>query len=538
MKFRLSLPTNQSKFNDYAKVYKIFKSSSYICQLISFATGIGIVGSYFYGKFTQYLPEHLALGLTIALAIITTGAIEALSRVCLEEGIIAIYRKRIKGLDLLMTIFLLSAGILAVATSGFISFKGGKEVGHTIVGDYQEKTTNQIDSIHQYQTLTLNTQYRKDSAAIANNYNTQIAAIPAQYANQINTAASKHQSQINQINTKLQKADPVENKDWIKKLKDQRYTLQQSQKAAKQAVINQRESAKSQLQTQKAQKLFDLLEEKKLAINTKNADHTRQTNNITTDNQNAKQTHETKKAGLGLGIGWFTLAILTLFIICIIAVKTIEHLTGMTQEATVNAYYFMPTIWAEFKEMVSKWYQWICRTLIHLLSNKKQPPIPHQETLYQYNALPNIVKINYQNTAQEITIPQNQLQLIAASLNQPSTGKPCAYPENHGFNANPEKRPEGFEEFDQNMIKNQKSNQLDGQPTIPKKNSLEHYNWLCLNVRKYTKRVEETQSRIPQVASDPDKLKKSLQALQNRQTKLAEYQLLKKQIAQQLGFKE
>lgn len=392
MKFSLSIPTDREKFNQYAQIYKVFSGASWLCQVISSATTIGIVYAYFYPKLIEFLPIEFVYIAAIILAFIVSFSIEALSRICTQESVKSVLQKRFKGIGVFISILIILGAIAANLASGYISFEGGNNVGSSLISEPEIETTDKVDSIYLAEKKEIESQYRTDSTTLANSYQTKINAVP-----------SANQKQINILSSKIRNADPIESKQWIISLKGQRKALQDETKAEQGA-----------LKIELSDKLGELLTTKTDALAQAKTDKKTDTKKIEGKNESEIEETNSKKEMAGLGVGWFTVIVLLLFIVCIVVKECIKHDCGMKDKVTVSSYYFSASIWSELKQVISNRINHFFRSIINYFDKAANPIVPKQQILFDVNSVPNVVKIDYQNTANQITLPSS---FDASSMN-------------------------------------------------------------------------------------------------------------------------
>ena len=149
MKIQFSLPSNEDFFSRYATLRPTLSKLSIIAQIISALTEIGIIYSIIFSRVVDFLPMYAT---TIAMlgAMAGTAFLEIGLRKFTPYSIKAFIYKRFSGLDLAMTFFILLVNVGLLTASGYLSFKGSKElVG--IASKPKQETTIQADEAHKSQ---------------------------------------------------------------------------------------------------------------------------------------------------------------------------------------------------------------------------------------------------------------------------------------------------------------------------------------------------------------------------------------------------
>ena len=148
MKTSWTLPTSgEAKvfFARYAKPVAILRNGSIFGQLISGATEGVVLYGLFYAAFISILSQYAADGAKVA-ALACVLVIEGASRVGLVYSIRAIVRKRWKGKDLVMTLFLVPMTLLFVSIGTLLSIYGAEDGIKMVSVPPAEKATTGIDS--------------------------------------------------------------------------------------------------------------------------------------------------------------------------------------------------------------------------------------------------------------------------------------------------------------------------------------------------------------------------------------------------------
>lgn len=372
MKSFITLPTSQDFYDRYAALIHTLNRTTPLTQIISAATEIGVIYSITYKAVYQVLPE-LATPAAITCAVLGTALLEIGLRFLFPYGWRAILHKRFFGLDLLMTVVILAALAVFTFASGALSFSGGKQAVIDNLPPPELDTTTEAEELADKDRATTLATFRADSAQIAQRYAAQVEATGASYAAQIEAAKGKAQY--------YRQREAITGNSYAsaRAREAQRANELEAERAAKIAELRTAEAGEirtaAQARATALASIATTLEEARTEI--------------TAGNKKAEEEHLAKTNGIGLGVGWFTLACLFYFAAVTLLFEAMKKGSGMEDKPAPTQYDFSPGILAEASGAVSeRWNYWTRNAIQRFADATPPPPLPaNVKSLYELSGI-------------------------------------------------------------------------------------------------------------------------------------------------------
>lgn len=335
MKMFTSLPKNTDFYHRYAGIIPTLHRSGYLAQVISFMTEIGIIYSILYQSVIDFAPNY-AQEIAYFGAFIGAGFIEIALRKFLPYSVRQILHKRYVGLDKVMTIFIFSGTLLLIVTSGFLSFKGSKDLVEWAAPEPVVKTTHSIDSI----ALS-----RKTEAAVI--YQRDSIAREEQYQSLLNAAATRLKGyEEKEVRTGRNYTSRKQ------RIREEISSIEKEKAAALGKAWNAYKSAQETIRLKKDTSIarVELI-------------------NITTSNKAIS-----KIKNYGGGLGWFTIICLTVLIISVVLYEVYRKGSDIEEKARPSQYAFLPSVWLEAKGAIAERINYLFRNKITSFADATPPP--------------------------------------------------------------------------------------------------------------------------------------------------------------------
>ena len=372
MKSFITLPTSQDFYDRYAALIHTLNRTTPLTQIISAATEIGVIYSITYKAVYQVLPG-VAQGAAITCAVLGTALLEIGLRFLFPYGWRAILHKRFRGLDLLMTVVILAALAVFTFASGALSFSGGKQAVIDNLPPPELDTTTEAEELADKDRAATLATFRADSAQIAGRYAAQIEATGASYAAQIEAAKGKAQY--------YRQREAITGNSYAsaRAREAQRANELEAQRAAKIAELRTAEAGEirtaAQARATALASITTTLEDARAAI--------------TDGNKATEAAHRAKTQGIGLGVGWFTLACLFYFAAVTLLFEAMKKGSGMEDKPAPTHYTFAPGILAEASGAFSeRWNYWTRNAIQRFADATPPPPLPaNVKSLYELSGI-------------------------------------------------------------------------------------------------------------------------------------------------------
>lgn len=367
MKKRMSLPQNQDFFDRYAALTPTLNRLGWLGQVISALLEFGPLYAILRMGLQDVAPEY-AHSIALIGALIFTLFIEIGLRKFGTYSARNVIQKQFKGLDLAMSLIVITIFLTCVLSSGILSFKGSYDMTEYGMGSTQNLAT--LDSAAHQQQLHKNyTQYQRDS----NTLSTSFAA-------QIRTTDNKYAAKAATINAEIKR---YENREILKKesyrssIDKKNIELEQA-KATGQHIVD----SLTHLQSAGLANLRNKRDSSQQAIM---ALWSTTQKEVKADNNSKTDKHEAKINRYGGFLGAITLIALAVVILSIFMQEIINKGAAMEEKALPNDYYFRESVWAAFVNMLSDKWNYYSRKWIAKYSDKTPPPPPMDAPPTIYN---------------------------------------------------------------------------------------------------------------------------------------------------------
>lgn len=368
MRFRLTLPQNEVFFQRYAGLVPTLSKLSYVAQVVSALTEVGILFALIRNAVADIAPPMVATLAGLIGAILGTAFIEIGLRKFLPFTARQILNKRFAGLDLVMTIAIFAASLLLLTASGYLSFKGSKDTVETVTPPVKQANFDAAN--FDAKRNQVQTAWSRDSAAIGARYAAQIAALEL-----------AHQAATESANIKLQSITTKERNSG-QSFSTQKATIKQAiadasaVHAAKIADIHSQQAAELKDRQQAAAKLLaaanDAEQTAAAKLATRNAD------------AEAKRAQQVKV--WGGSVAWFTIICLIVLLLSIALQEVHAHGAQVQEEAIPTEFYFRESPTAAFINAVSeRFHVWAFNIIKRIEDGTPEPPEPPKPpTVYEY----------------------------------------------------------------------------------------------------------------------------------------------------------
>lgn len=350
MKSSWTLPATEQAtifFARYAKLVAIFKKGSWCGQLLSGITESILLFSLFYGAFMTLVPQY-AKHSAIVAALATAIIIEAAARIGLIYSIRAIVRKRFKGKDLAISVFIIPLTLIFISIGTVLSVYGAGDGVEMIATPPTPHLTAGVDSTANQQAAIIQGEWDQETSRV----NTEFAPLITQ-TEAVNASALRL---IDQQLSNLRQRERRENTS---------YSTRRSQLATqRQATEAQGITALAEIQQRQTRELTSLRHKYQPRIDTIRADQARQGRSIQQQNQAEYNSWKEKLSGYT----WFLSALVVAFMLLLIVSITLEeiHRAGAEMEEQVQpgAYYFEDHWFTALTNALSAWVGTHLRYLI------------------------------------------------------------------------------------------------------------------------------------------------------------------------------
>lgn len=371
MKKRMSLPQNQDFFDRYATLTPTLNRLGWLGQVISalleFAPLYAILR-----MGLQDVGPKTAHGIALVGAVVFTLFIEIGLRKFGTYSARNIIQQRFKGLDLAMSIIVITIFLTCVLSSGILSFKGSYDLTEYGMGNAQNLVV--LDSAaHQEELNKSYAQYKGDSNTLASSFSAQIQSTQNKYAAKI--------AKVNAEIKRYENREKIKKKSYQSSIDKKKIVLEQTKAEGKDIVdslTHAQSAALANLQNKR-----DSSQQAIMAVWTKSQTETKQNNKA----KSAK--HEAKINRYGGFLGAITLIALGVVILSIFMQEIINKGAAMEEKALPNDYYFRESVFAALVNMLSDKWNYYSRKWIAKHSEKTPPPPPMETppTIYHIKNL-------------------------------------------------------------------------------------------------------------------------------------------------------
>ena len=340
-----------------------------------------------------------------------------------------------------MCVFFFLTVIILIGASGALSFNGAKEIVENLTNPPEVKSTAHIEQTRADRLNGITTNYTNDATATAARYDSEIVAISASY----DAKTEKQQERLKKYKRREKK-------------KGESYRSTKDRILAEIASINAKKAEKTAaLQAKKGKELAALQSNKTAALNETETTYKNDVGEVKDHNQKAVAKSEKKVANYGLGLGWFTIICLCLFILMAIIIEVIKKGSGIEETAAPTQYDFEENILVSAWQAISERVETFFRTIIQNFANNTPPP-PEPITppiLYDTsNAKNEIVKYEFSNDGQRVvTLPplsenltRKGSKVVAKAQQSNESSNNGSNDSNDNSNAKEARRPIGYKQ--------------------------------------------------------------------------------------------
>ena len=332
--------TQKDFFDRYANLIGTLFWLGVLAQIVSFATELGIVYNIVSSKLYDLpivMDANTIMTISWVVAIIGSGFFEIGLRKFIPYAVRCFLYKRWKGLDRVMSIFILVVAILLVTGSILLSYRGSKELV-SIASEPEKETSIKADAVFNTNRQEILNQYQTDKASIESTFDAQIAAVERKFLGKV----QKQESEIAIYERKEQRTGKsYQSRKQVHRGNIAKY---QSEQGAQIAA----------LQAEKREALANVSENKRKASNKAQSKHDKELGRI--DRRNRKTAADaTEKSDLyGGGLAWFTILCMVIFILAVIIDEVHKKGSGIVEQVLVNQYDFAPSAWSRFWAMAKE----------------------------------------------------------------------------------------------------------------------------------------------------------------------------------------
>lgn len=368
MRFRLTLPQNEVFFQRYAGLVPTLSKLSYVAQVVSALTEVGILFALIRNAVADIAPPMVATLAGLIGAILGTAFIEIGLRKFLPFTARQILNKRFSGLDLVMSVAIFAASALLLTASGYLSFKGSKDTVEAVTPPAKkgEVVTGLYDDLKEGERQM----FSRDSAAIATRYASQIAALEL-----------AHKAGTDAANTKLNGIEAKE-RNTGQSFSTQKATIKQAiadstaAHAAKLAALHTQQAAELKTRQDKRDAEIKAVNER---LN--RAYQTEEKQYAAADAKRQKQV-----ATWGGSVAWFTVVCLAVLLLSIALQEVHAHGAQVQEEAIPTEFYFRESPVSAFVNAISeRFHVWAFGVIKKIEDGTPEPPEPPKPpTVYEY----------------------------------------------------------------------------------------------------------------------------------------------------------
>lgn len=325
-------------YTRYASLIPSVRKAGFLSQVVSGLTEFGIIYAIALGNFIVMFPEAAAV-LAILVAVGAVGIIEGGLRKVLPFAVRACIRKRCKGWDLPITVFVIVVAIVLMGFSGFLSFQGGQDLVERFAPPPPVELATIADSSRTASLVLLERRFTADTSAAA-------------------AAAAADLLPLQGDFVKWRKRAERTGRDYSSRI----------DRAA--GRIAKRESElKSQLAGIESRYLS--------AVGDLETKHTAAVDQITAGNEEVAEVSKKKIAGYGKGFAWFTIVCLFILLAAVVLEELHEVGAGVHEKVEPGAFDFEPGAWSAFWTAVGGRFDRFVYGIVHgIEKGTKEAPKP------------------------------------------------------------------------------------------------------------------------------------------------------------------
>lgn len=406
MKTFLTLPTDKSFFDRYARLIPALKLSGYLGQVVSALTEVAVIYTAILGSLSFFSPDLAPYGATLG-ALLGVLIIECGLRVLLPYSVRAILYRRFSGLDLPITIIVWTACAVLLSAGTLMSYFGSHDVIDAVKPKPQLQDNRGAEDKYNLAIRESQQTYRADSTEIATRYAAQAGATQAQYA-----------ASIAQVRGQLQSLE-------AKERSGQRFSTAKAQARERLAALESEQATKlAALETAKAQELNQVKQRKTTAHEKATAALDRSSAKIEKANTKTIAEGDRKTTRYKGSLAWFTVLCHLILIVSIATSEIHAKGAGIEHKAVPTQYDFSDSIAGELIHALSnKWNQAARSWIRRIEEGTPPPPLPlSPNELYSLENLKQpVFNVAFEDLTDPNIVIKNRLQGNAASSG-PATG--------------------------------------------------------------------------------------------------------------------
>ncbi len=360
MKIQFSLPKNEAFFNRYATLIPTLSKLGVIAQIISALTEVGIIYSILLTRLIGMAPQQANI-IAIIGAIIGTLFLEIGLRKFTPYSIRAFLYKRFSGLDLAMTVFIVSVNVGLFFASGVLSFKGSKELVKIATPPTELKAIDGVADNHSSKLKALQSTFVSDSTTVAKGFK-----------NQIRAERNKYRALVEEQETILKRYQGKE------KRTGKSYQTRKENAIGKIAKLRTEQTKSiAHLESQQAKQLLSLVTLRKTQTSSTDSIYYTGKDQIEKANEAILFAANQTTTKYGFGLAWFTVICLLVLIFSIVINEIHKKGSGIEQVAIPNQYHFSQSILSDFSNVYGEKVNYFLRSKIdRLAATIPPPPLP------------------------------------------------------------------------------------------------------------------------------------------------------------------
>lgn len=347
MKIHFSLPKDEGFFQSYATLTPTLYKLGFLAQVVSALTEVGILYALIFDGLKGFLPQYANYA-AMAGAFVGTAFLEVGLRQFCPYSVRAILYRRFGGLHLVMSLFIFSVTLGLLASSGYLSFGGSKDLVEAVAPAPRLESTAATDSL-----------YRQEAGDIESRYSAQQEASRAKFAALVN----------------------------VERLNLEKYEAREQRTGRKYTTTKQRITAKiASLEAQGAEAVAALEAAKGEELASAHQRLTEGREKVETGNDEAIAQAAAKVGRYGNGLAYFTVICLFVLVLSIALDEIHKKGAGIEAQALPTQYDFSQSIAGEFWAMASEKWNYYARAFIRRLADATpEPPEPAEApALYEY----------------------------------------------------------------------------------------------------------------------------------------------------------
>jgi hypothetical protein len=361
MKIVKSSIKNQDFFSRYALIVSVLGVVALLGQFLSGITESIIIYATLEDTFARFLTPNKVLFFSVFGAIVGTCMIEVGNKVLIPYSVQSILYKRFKGLDLIVTLFVLPCTIFLMSIGTLMSFKGSKVLTEKAKGEYQEVSTDSV--LTQYNTELAVLDKAKDVRLddMSKELSTSVISIQALFD-------SKIKSCQNQI-SRLKQKEVQTGKSYKTSISNQ-----ESKILSLQTECNTRQDQIRQDFAERKKTYLDKYDSKVLALDQSKSESV---NSIQAANAKGRSDHQKDISSYGALLGWLNVVMIFVLLVATIIKEVHYKGSGIQTKVFVKDSYFEESFAALLFKSILDWFEVKGQRLIRWIESKTdQRPEP------------------------------------------------------------------------------------------------------------------------------------------------------------------